>query len=144
MKGRGWSTSRGSLGIWVPGPGLVIGRITGHGEADFVSPIVQGLEQELAAEESVKLFFDVAKMTNYDSLLRTRLTVRFSQDRPRIRTIAVLVSSKIVAMGVAVANLALGGLVSSYSARGPFSEALDRELRTAGVVSFSSRVLLAA
>jgi len=144
MKGRGWRTSRGSLGIWLPAPRLLVSRIAGHGEGEFVSPIIEAFEQTLAAEGPVKLYFEVAKMNNYDSLLRTRLTARFGQSRPRVGTIAVLVSSRIVAMGVSVANLALGGLVTSYAARAPFSEALDGELRAAGILSFSSKVLLAA
>jgi hypothetical protein len=56
----------------------------------------------------------------------------------------VLVGSTLTAMGVSVANLALGGIVTSHSKRTPFVFALDAALASAGVTGFSSRSLLDA
>jgi hypothetical protein len=143
-RGRGWQTARGSLGLWLPGRDLLIAQLQGHGEDEFSWPVVEAFDSVLAANRSVRLYFDVAKLHNYDSPLRTRLTARFVRDRKAIATLDILVQSKIVAMGVSVANLALGGLIKSHTTRGTFNAALDEAVRAADVAGFSSNVLVSA
>jgi hypothetical protein len=142
--GRGWQIEGGNLGIWLPGKDLLVVQIAGHGGEEFVTPIGQAFDQALESSGSVRMYFDVGKLHKYDSPLRTRLTTRFLRDRGRIAGIDILVQSKIVSMGVAVANLALGGLIKSYARRPDFDSALDDALKGAGVATFSSRVLSAA
>lgn len=142
--GVGCRTPRGSLGIWTPALGFVITRIAGHGEKEFSEPIITAFERCLEQTQSVRLFFDTGDLVTYDSDLRLNLTGRFLKDRKRIANLDVLVRSKLVAMGVSVANLALGGIVTSHAVREPFSAALDRALVTAGATGFSSRSFTAA
>jgi hypothetical protein len=47
-------------------------------------------------------------------------------------------------MGVAVANLALGGIIKSHTKRLDFNLSLDGVLRGAGIATFSSSILVAA
>jgi hypothetical protein len=131
------------MGIWLPGRGLLVTQILNYGVEDFVSPIAEAFDQVLGNEGSVRMYFDVGRMHTYDSGLRTRLTARFLRDRGRIERIDILAQSRIVAMGVAVANLALGGLIASYTKRVDFNLALDGALRGAGIATFSSGVLQA-
>ena len=44
-------------------------------------------------------------------------------------------------MGVSVANLALGGIITVYEDRAEFAHAFEGELRKSGVVGFSIGVL---
>ena len=136
--------SRGSLGIWLPGPGLLVAQMVDYGDEAFATPIAQAFDRALESAGPVRMFFDVGRMHNYDSALRTRLTKRFLGDRARIGGIDIFVQSRIVAMGVAVANLALGGIIAAHPKRLAFNLALDDVLRKAGIASFSSGVLLAA
>ncbi len=132
------------MGIWLPGPGLLVAQMVDHGDEAFATPIAQAFERALEGAGPVRMFFDVGRMHNYDSPLRTRLTKRFLGDRARIAGIDIFVQSRIVSMGVAVANLALGGIIAAHPKRLGFNLALDDVLRKAGIASFSSGVLLAA
>ena len=139
MKGVSWTTARGSLGLWNPAPNLMLMALRGHGEGAFVQPIV-ALYDRLSGP-ALYLFADVAKLVNYDSALRTGLTARFARDRARIAQFPILLGSKIVAMGVTVANLALGGMVTTHTRREPFSESVDKTLFALRVAGFSSNAL---
>lgn len=115
-------------------------RLQGHGEAEFAAPIIeayQGLQKTPAAH----LFFDAEELDNYESSLRVELTQCFFPERERLASFHVLVRSKLVAMGVSVANLALGGIVNSTSDRKRFKARLDACLFSLRTVGFSSGVL---
>jgi hypothetical protein len=139
--GVGFQVGSGQLAIWKPAPQLLIARIAGYGDGTFVSPIVAAFEESLRRASRVELFFDAEALETYDSELRTQLTARLLADRKRIAELHVLVKAKLVAMGVAVANLALGGIMTSHTARRPFVVALEAALARAEVRGFSSDVL---
>jgi hypothetical protein len=138
--GTGWRTSRGALGIWIPAPSLLVASLVGHGEATFTSPILNAYDS-LAKTGPVHVFFDAETLTNYDTPLRTGLTQRFVIDRKRFGGFHVLVKSRIVAMGVSVANLAMGNVVRSTAERSVFKAALDSCLFQGRIRGFSSDVL---
>jgi hypothetical protein len=140
--GAGFRASKGELAVWTPSAKLLIVRFSGHGDKGFVAPIVQAFERLLTGPEPVTVFFDLHGMPTYDSELRTGLTGRFFDDRTRIGEFHVLTSSKLTAMGVSVANLALGGIITSHLQRAPFSIVLDATLTKQGVTGFSSKALM--
>jgi len=139
MRGIAWKTARGSLGLWNPAPNVMAMALRGHGEAAFVEPIV-ALFARLSGP-ALHLFADVAGLSSYDSALRTGLTARFARDRARIVDFPILLGSKIVAMGVAVANLALGGVVTAHTSRERFTGSVDKTLFALSVTGFSSNAL---
>ena len=141
--GAGFRTPKGRLAIWTPAPGFVISRITGLGDKAFTVPIIDAFDRALPDELPIRLFFDVETIASYDSELRTQLTARFYEERARIGEFHVLVGSKLTAMGVSVANLALGGIVTSHTQRLQFVTAVDTALIHAKVVKFSSSMLFA-
>jgi len=89
----------------------------------------------------VALFLDASRLERYDSVLRTRLTHHFREHLRQVSRIDVLVKSRIVAMGVAVASLALGGIVKSRADTTSFRSALEAELRERRVAGFSADLL---
>jgi hypothetical protein len=97
----------------------------------------------LPSDRSVSMFFDTENLESYHSDLRIRLTERLARDRGR-PTLSVLVRSKLVAMGVSVANLALRGAVVSHSNRSSFVTSLEAALAELKASGFSSNVLLSA
>lgn len=139
QRGQCWATPRGALGLWTPAPALLVMALTGHGDAGFVAPIVGELGR--LSGPALQLFVDAGELSNYDSALRIELTAAFDQQRERIQYLPVLLGSKIVAMGVTVANLALRGLVTPFSEREAFLSALNQALRAARVTGFSTDVL---
>jgi hypothetical protein len=143
LHGKEWTTERGSLAVWLPSRSFLVLSIRGHGQAGFAAPMLAEYAK-LSQASSFDLFADVQHMTSYDSPLRTELTSRFLADRDRIAHFPVLFGSKLVAMGVSVANLALGGIITSMSNRHRFIELLDECLFRRSIVGFSSNVLDAA
>jgi hypothetical protein len=139
MKGQCWATPRGSLGLWTPAPHLLVFELAGHGEAGFVEPIVRDLER--LSGSAWQVFVDAGQLSNYDSPLRIELTAAFRKHSERIEYFPVLLGSKIVAMGVTVANLALKGLVTPFTNRDQFLTSLNDVLRNGRIVGFSTDVL---
>jgi len=128
------------VAIWLPAPTLLVVRLSGHGEAQFARPILEAFDK-LEKSSAAHLFFDAEELDNYESSLRVELTGRLFPERARLTSFHVLVRSKLVAMGVSVANLALGGIVNSTSDRKRFKARLDACLYSLRVVGFSSSVI---
>jgi len=134
-------TPRGRLALWTLDQGFLVFQIVAHGDKAFVSPIVAGFERSLRNGTSVQMFVDVGRMTSYDTELRTEVTAALAQQRKRIGCLHIVVRSKIVAMGVSVANLALGGIMTIHGDTGPFQHALEGSLARAKVSGFSPEAL---
>src|SRR4051794_15808909 len=129
------------MGIWAPAPGILLVQMAGFGDGEFATHIIDAIDREIEGGRRIKVFIDMEEMTNYDSTLRTKLTTRFLQCRKEIDAFVVLAKSRIVSMGVSVANLALGGIISVHDDRPGFTGAFEGELRKSGVVGFSIGVL---
>jgi hypothetical protein len=135
-------TARGRLALWVLEPGLLVFQLVSHGDKAFVEPIVEGLTRSLQHRPSVQIFVDAELMTTYDSELRTEVTAALLVERRRIACLHIVVRSKLVAMGVSVANLALGGLMTIHRDSGSFVAALQAATHDARVVDFSATELM--
>lgn len=138
--GRGLQGDRGSVGVWARGP-IVLTQLTGFGDGSFADPIIAALDEALTGKGPIHFFLEMTAMENYDSALRTRLTNHVSQNRPRVASLQVVARSKLVTMGVAVANLALGGLITNHGSLSAFQAALDRAIAEAKVSGLSSAAL---
>jgi hypothetical protein len=142
QNGVAWRTARGCIGLWLPCPQVMVMSLQGYGEADFAGPTLEAYDS-LSKTEPIFFFADAENLVNYDSRLRTEMTSRFFPDRKRFGTLTVLLKSKIVAMGVSVANLALGGIVDVTNDPHSFKQTLDACLFNNHVVGFSSNALQA-
>ena len=129
-------TSRGRLALWTLDQGVFVPQIVAHGDKAFVAPVVAGFERSLRHGAS-QMFVDVELMTSYDTDLRTEVTAALARERKRIGCLHILVRSKIVAMGVSVANLALGGIMTIHGSAHPFQNALQAGLAKAKIANFS-------
>ena len=134
-------TSRGRLALWAFDPGLLVFQIVDHGDRSFVAPIVAAFERRLRSGAPVEMFVDVELMTSYDTELRTDVTRALAPERKRIGCLHILVRSKLVSMGVSVANLALGGIMSIHTSPAAFQHALQSGLDRAKVTGFSPSIL---
>jgi hypothetical protein len=129
------------MGIWAPAPGILLIQLGGYGEAEYAAHIIDAIDRTLERGGRLKMFYDMESMSNYDSSLRTKLTARFLECRKETDALGVLVKSRLVSMGISVANLALGGIIKLYQERAAFALAFEGELRKSGVVGFSIGVL---
>jgi hypothetical protein len=129
------------MGIWAPASGILLIQLSGIGEEEYAEHVIEAIDRQLERGARLRLFIDMEGMTNYDSAMRTKLTTRLLQCRNEIDAMVVMAKSRIVTMGVSVANLALGGIIRAHEDRGEFVEAFESELRKSGVVGFSVGVL---
>lgn len=120
---------RAKLSIWFPTDAVVLQRVEGYADLSVAEAIARHLGAHLERGFSLAIFDDFEQLTGYDSDARLSLTAWTKQNAARIRTIDILVRSKLVAMGVSVANLALGGNIRSHSVRARFEAALSAACR---------------
>lgn len=137
--GVGHGTERGSVQIWEPSSRLLVMRFLGHAERDLAPLFVERMERFTAGKPGFSLFIDLGELEGYDSEIRVRATAATEGFLDRANAIHFLVRSKIVAMGISVANLALGGRLVSHSERRRFVDALESSPDAAGLAGFARR-----
>ncbi len=76
--------------------------------------------------DRLTLISDFWDMPTYDSAFRLALTDWSLKNRARLGPIHMLTRSQVVNMGTAVANIALGGLIKTYTLRADFSLAVQK------------------
>ena len=138
--GSGAETDRGALGVWVRPPILLI-QLSGFGAEKFAELIIEDFDQIMGRKQQAQIFFEMGGMQNYESGLRTHLTSHFAAHRSQIHSLHVFTRSRLVSMGVAVANLALGGLITTHEERASFHAALDAAAVSSRIMGLSSAAL---
>ncbi len=124
-----WSGPEGTSFFTLRDASVVEGRVVGHGSVELGRTIRQELATFIDQCGPISLFTDWSQGTGYDSRTRNELTAWTLTHRHHLRAIHVLVHSKIVAMGLGVANLAIGGGIHSTSDPLTFRRDLRRATR---------------
>lgn len=120
--------SRGELRVKTS-ENVVYMSLNGYLDKDYVTNITQPVDKLILAGMKPLIFNDWWEMTGYDTDARLKLTDWIFWIRGKIVGSHILVRSKIVSMGVSIANLALGGMLTVYTDRQEFSLAYHRAVR---------------
>ncbi|MDC3955792.1 hypothetical protein [Polyangium jinanense] len=120
--------SRGELRIKAVDD-VVYEQVSGYLEKEIVSKITQPIDKLIGQGVKPIIFNDWWDLSGYDSDARLKLTDWIFWIRGKIVGSHILVRSKIVSMGVSIANLALGGMLTVYTDRQEFTLAYHRALR---------------
>lgn len=126
-----FATDKGTIEIYFLSPDVVLQRATGHAELAHAQAIAATLQAAIDAGQRIAIFDDFSGLEGYTSEARIELTTWTRAALPKIAAIHILVKSKIVSMGVAVANVALRN-VNSYTDRVAFDAAIMRALDAKG------------
>jgi hypothetical protein len=119
-----WRASRGTLRLSWTESGCMLVVLGVHGDR-ALAPLMTRRADAIIAQTKLTLFFDFWEMPTYDSEMRMLWTQWLLSHRSHLNGLHVLARSKLVSMGVSVANLALGGIIQSYpTPSGPFEQAL--------------------
>jgi hypothetical protein len=102
---------------------------SGYLEKEIVSKITHPIDKLIGQGARPVIFNDWWDLSGYDSDARLKLTDWIFWIRGKIVGSHILVRSKIVSMGVSIANLALGGMLTVYTDRQEFTLAYHRALR---------------
>ena len=116
-----------SYSMWVPAPGVVVQRLAGRAEVDVAKAATGELDAVLRECSEITLFDDFDELVSFTAATRAWVVSWTRANIDKHRAIHVLVSSKLVSMGVTVASVALRG-VRSYSERARFEAALATEI----------------
>lgn len=126
--GDSYTTDHGKVILRRPAAHVVLLIAEGHGSKDMAVPIL-GLRDQIVREAGkIAVFDDFENASSYDSELRVKMTEWSRKNAKAMTAHHILTTSKIVAMGVAVANLALGATIKAHTKRATFEEALRREI----------------
>ncbi len=121
-----WSGPEGTSCFTLRATSVVVGRVVGHGSIELGRTIRRELATFIHECGPISVFTDWSQVTGYDSRARNELTAWTLTNLHHFRSIHVLVHSKIVAMGLGVANLAIGGGIQSTSDLPTFRRGLRR------------------
>jgi hypothetical protein len=86
--------------------------------------VARWLDECLPAARAATLFFDLDELDSYESPVRKLAQRVLKRHEDRWTSIHALVRSRIVAMGVSVANTLLGGRIEIHRDRAAFDRAL--------------------
>lgn len=125
-------SDRGELRIWVPAPTVMLFKYRGHTDVGHIEFIERAFDETFAPDQKhLHLFVDAEEQTGYDREFRARTSAWSSRVEPRTDTYCVFVKSRLVAIGVAITVLAVGGRVSVVSNRGVFKKRLEAAVNSA-------------
>jgi hypothetical protein len=123
-----WDWQRVKLVISQPVLGVVLFTYEGHMTADVIPFIERTFDRVLAQGVRPDLFIDVERMTGYDSDYRQAVSRWGTRIQSRSGEHHFFVRSRLVAMGIAVSNLAAGGKLQPTTKRPEFEAALARAI----------------
>jgi|GEM_PF-1114102 len=103
-------------------PGVFCVRVEGHYDLEMARFQTEKASEAIA-DGPVKFFIDWEALTTYDSDARTLLTKWCLQHRAHLAEVHILTTFRIVAMGVAVANMALSGKLQAHQEWATFAAA---------------------
>lgn len=118
-----YTSTRGEVITALPKGDVMVLKVTGHFDRQMGLHVLDIASRAVATVKRLNIFCDWAEMTGYESDVRSAFTQWAATNRAKV-TFHLLVGSKLVAMGVSVANLALGGILVGYTNRASFDAAL--------------------
>lgn len=121
---------RCTLELWRAAPGVIVQRARGYGTLEMAMLIARDQEAAINNGEGPLLVFcDWDGVQSYSSEARIWLTDWTEKHLASLQAIHILLHSKLLAMGVSVANLVTGGIMVPYTDRRAFEAALSEAVR---------------
>jgi C4-dicarboxylate-specific signal transduction histidine kinase len=115
-----WKEKSWELFVYNPAPGVLFTRVSGHGERACAEHIVRAFDHVALTADKVEIFHDWELLNGYAAEVRVEMTAWTRGILHRLGSVHILVRSKIVAMGITIADVALGGVLTSHNDRRAF------------------------
>jgi len=109
--------------LWRPARGVFASRVRGMMKPDAALALEMMMRRVAAEDQRFVAFHDWEKMTDYETESRVRLTRAVLDIRRSVEAAHLLVSSRIVALGVQAANLVVK-ILTVHTTRSTFDAAL--------------------
>lgn len=124
----GWATDRGELRIRRPTPLVLVFVETGYLDAEFAPHIVNANDEAVLGGMKPHIFVDCESLEGYAPPIRTEPTKWLQRNHKRVLKQHMLVRSAVVRMGLSIASLTLGGIITGYTDRQAFDGALEEAI----------------
>jgi hypothetical protein len=126
-----WSDDKGGCAVVQEGLTTVRIVMTGSVTGELALHVVDALTSLFARGKKWHLFWDLEELKAYESVVRVECTNVLLRHWPQVDSLHAFAVSKIVRMGVAVANLALRNRLVSHGERASFEAELEHALGSA-------------
>jgi hypothetical protein len=123
-----WSGAQGELEIYRLRAHVVCLRMIGNVEQPAAKVIESTLAAAFKGGKRLQTFWELGELVSYHSDVRIYSTNVLLANRSQLESLHTYSTSKVVAMGIAVANLALGGIITAHKTRDSFDQALRRAI----------------
>jgi hypothetical protein len=117
---------RGRADVDLRVPGLAEVRYVGLATTELAEGIHRRLDAWIAAGMTVTIYIDASELKSYETAFRTVWTGWFRANRPRLAAVHILFQSKLIEMGISIANSFLGGFLVPWSDRRGFEASLAK------------------
>ena len=124
-----WKDARGEVEVLRLRPSLAYIRMVGVAGEPAGQLIERIFAKEFASPPRLYTFWDLRDLQNYHSEVRIRSTHALLASRARLQSVHAFSRNRLVAMGVSVANLAMGGIIKAHTSAETFDAALEQTLR---------------
>ncbi len=124
-----WRDARGEVEVLRLRASIAYIRMVGVAGEPAGQLIERLFAKEFAGQPRLHTFWDLRDLQNYHSEVRIRSTNALLAVRPRLQSVHAFSRSRLVAMGVSVANLAIGGIAKTHTSAESFDAALDEIMR---------------
>lgn len=127
------STGTGTVRVWVLAKNLYVTQGEGHMQDAHCAFLEEYADERIRrAGGKLYIFHDWMDLTGYDTKTRYRLTTWSASHRAAFEEVHLAVRSRLVAMGVQVANIALGGFMRVHTGHASLEVELARVLHQVG------------
>jgi hypothetical protein len=117
---------RGSADVDLRTPGLAEIRYVGIATRDLAAAIHRKLDAWIAAGKTVTIYIDASDLKSYETAFRTLWTDWFRTNRASLAAVNILFQSKIIEMGIGIANSFIGGFLVPWSDKRGFEASLAK------------------
>jgi hypothetical protein len=118
--------------LWTPAPGVIVTRARGVGSLNAIKWYTSRADRVMLGGRPLQcVFHDWAEITSFDPEARSFLRTWAAQRGTMLGEAHYLVSSKLLAMAVSAAALALGRSLKAHTDPVAFEAALDQRLAAA-------------
>lgn len=123
------STARGELKMWLAGPTVMVFKYRGHTDGSFVDYLEGIVDDVFAGRNDLHFLVDCEEQVGFDARFRQRIVEWAKRLEPRTLTYCLLTRSRVVALGITLANLLVGGKTRVVSDRNAFASQLELAVR---------------
>jgi hypothetical protein len=124
-----YRSERGDIRISLMAPRVMLFKYSGYADVRHVDFVESVFDATFGNCRRIELYVDCEQQTGHDAGFRVQIVRWARRVHPQTRTYLILVRSRIVGFGVALANGLVGGHATAVTCREAFSAQLDRSIR---------------